>query len=80
LVQIERCPGPAGFRVTPTSRRDVVPILLRQTVIPRERALAAQILATIAAAARQLKGLRLEIGDDAYSRPARLAVLEEALL
>jgi hypothetical protein len=80
LVQIERRPDPSGFGLVPMSQNDLLSILLRQTVIPREKAVARQILDTVAATARQLHGLRLEIGDDAYRDSAGLAVLESALL
>jgi hypothetical protein len=80
LVQIERRPGPSGFSVVPIDQSELLSILLRQTVIPQESATAREILATIAATARQLRGLRLEIGEDAYSQPADLAVLEGVLL
>ena len=80
LVQIERRPTPSGFAVAPLGRDALLSILLRQTVVPRDRDVARQILTTVATVARQLRGLHLEIGEDAYSQPAGLAVLEAALL
>ena len=80
LVQIERRPDPSGFRVVPIDQSELLSILLRQTVIPQESVAAREILATVAATAQQLQGLHLEIGEDAYSVPTGLQVLESALL
>jgi hypothetical protein len=80
LVQIERRPTASGFDVAPLGRDALLAILLRQTVVPRDKDVARQILTTVATAARQLRGLHLEIGEDAYSQPAGLAALEGALL
>ncbi|MDX2170104.1 MAG: hypothetical protein SF182_23740 [Deltaproteobacteria bacterium] len=77
LVAIQRGRGPT--RVAPLGARQVLTALLRQTVVPGDAATAQQILATLSAATRRLRGVRLELGDDAYADPANLDALDEAL-
>jgi hypothetical protein len=79
LIEVARQPHIRGLRLSPLPHTRVLPLLMRQTVIPRHRARAEQVLATLAAAAASLQGWRIEIGDDAYQRRDHLAELEELL-
>jgi len=79
LIEVTRESGTHGLKLAPLSQTKVLPLLMRQTVIPRHPAWAGQILATLAAAAAQLQGWRIEIGDDAYEREDHLAELEALL-
>jgi hypothetical protein len=49
-------------------------------VIPSDRRVAASITGVIAACARQVRVLAIEIGDDAYRNPEALDPVEKALL
>jgi hypothetical protein len=79
LVQIARDPFRPGSRVTPLSSHDVLDVLLRQTVIPSDSVMAAQVLRIVVPTARQLRGVRLELGEDVYHNPDGLAGLAAAL-
>lgn len=79
LVQIQRYPERRPTRVQPLARTEVLGTLLQQTVIPTEPAAAGQIVSTIAALAKQVRGLRLELGEDAYAEARTLDVLMHAL-
>jgi hypothetical protein len=80
VVTLERA-GRAGTVATaPLSATDVLSTLLHQTVIPAERGTAAHITRTIAACARDVRGLAIRIGDDAYRDSAALDAVEQALL
>jgi hypothetical protein len=80
VVRIVRNPKIYGMRATPMSGEDLLPALLRQIVLPRDRAVCHWILSETGKTARGLCGVRLEIGDDAYSTPYWLAAIENALL
>ncbi|MEN8106979.1 MAG: hypothetical protein ABFS22_03130 [Pseudomonadota bacterium] len=79
LIEVARQSDTRGLKLTPLPHAKVLPLLMRQTVIPAHPAWAGQILATLAAAAARLQGWRIEIGDDAYERQDHLAELEELL-
>ena len=52
---------------------------MRQTVIPNHSPTARAILSTVAELAGTLKGLRVEVGKDAYLQPGSLVDLEAHL-
>lgn len=79
-VRVARRPGSRGIRITTLSPHETLDLLLRQTVIPEDRALARAILGTIARTASSSRGLAVEIGDDAYNDPSHLDAFEEAVL
>jgi len=79
LVSLARLERGSGVKIAPLSRVEVLSTLLRQTVVPRDRKIAGEILSTVAAAARRLEGLHVEIGEDAYYDPHGLDPLERAL-
>jgi hypothetical protein len=79
LIEVARRPDARGLKLEPLPHSSVLPLLMRQTVIPGHPAWAGQIMATLAATAAGLEGWRLEIGDDAYEREEHLAGLEELL-
>jgi hypothetical protein len=79
LIEVARQPGTRGLRLSPLPQAQVLPLLMRQTVIPRHRVWAGQILATLAAAAARLQGWRIEIGDDSYERQDYLVEFETLL-
>jgi hypothetical protein len=79
LVQLRRVRERRPTRVEPLSASEVLAALLRQTVIPADRDTARGILTVLARTARSLRGVCLEIGEDAYRDPAALDVLEQTL-
>jgi hypothetical protein len=79
FVQIVRDPARRGSRVLPLSAHEVLDGLLRQTVIPSDRRIAAQILDIVVPTARRLRGVRFELGEDVYHEPAALSALAAAL-
>ena len=68
-----------GIHIDPLSTSQILPILLTQTVIPNHAPTANNILSTMAVLARQLKSLRLEVGENAYGDSQSLSELEVAL-
>lgn len=79
LVALARRDRGSGLKIASLSGQEVFATLLRQTVVPRDRKIAAEILSTVAATARELEGLRVEIGEEAYRDPSALDALERAL-
>lgn len=79
LLRLDRREDARGIAVRPMAQGEILPTLLRQTVVPSHRAMAGPILAVVAAAARRLRGLDLVIGKEAYASPGWSAPLVEAL-
>lgn len=79
LIQIERDDAATALQVTRLDPSQTLDALLRQTVIPAERAVAAPILAALVPTARQLTGLRLVVPRAIFRDQDCLAVLEAAL-
>jgi hypothetical protein len=79
VVQLQRYPDRRPTRVERLGAREVLSALLRQTVIPADRDAARGILSVLAGAARTVRGVRLEIGEDAYRDPDALDALEQVL-
>lgn len=80
LVWLQRGEADGPALMQPLAEREILATLLRQTVIPADPATARAIVSPIAAAAAQLRGVRLEIPADAYRDPAFLERLETALV
>lgn len=79
LIELDRSAEFEGIRIEPLPRAEILPRLMRQTVIPRDRGLARRLMATIATAAPRLRGLRVVVGNGAHADPAGLDALDEAL-
>ena len=79
LVQIERHREDDEVRVAEMPRSELVGTLLRQTVIPSDASIAAQILGIVAPVASSLTGIRASIGENAYADPNCLEPLLSAL-
>ena len=79
VVSIRRVPECVPTRVDRLAASEVLLTLLRQTVIPADPRTAKGILTVLARSARTLRGVRVEIGDDAYRDPCSLDALEEQL-
>jgi hypothetical protein len=77
--QLDRKDSLQGVRVTPLESHEILPTLLRQTVIPSDRGIGSTVLNTLAACAMRLRGFRIEIGRDAYRTADCLDYLEQAL-
>lgn len=79
LVRVERRPELDGVGLARLEPAEVLPALLRQTVIPGDPETARRLLPIMAATARELTGYALSIGRDVYLRPGWSAPLAEAL-
>jgi len=79
LVSIVQDETVGGIAVSPLTQKDILSILLRQTVIPTHRETASHIVRSIAATANQLKGVTARLGPNAYESSNALIPLEEAL-
>jgi hypothetical protein len=80
VISLMRKPGTTGIRARRLQHEQAIPTLLKQVVIPRDRAIAKWTLETITACARQLRGVvLLEIGDDAYADDTWLPAVESVL-
>ncbi len=79
LVLLIRQPENGGFRLQEIDKKKLLPLLLQQTVIPKDPRQAGKILATVARTASQLQGWALHIGEDAYRDPNQLEILEKVL-
>lgn len=79
LVQIQRYPDRRAARAETLSPGEVLSALLHQTVVPIDRRTASQVISVVAALAKQLRGVRLELGMDAYEEPRTLDLIERIL-
>ena len=79
LVQIRRSEDAGDVRMSRLEASEVLSILLHQTVVPNDPAMARGIVSTIASTARHLTGWVLDLGEDAYRKADCLVPLEEAL-
>jgi hypothetical protein len=79
LLELKRTPEMTGIELVPMPQGAILPTLLRQTVIPRDKVLAGRILAMLAATARHLTGFQAMLGNDLYTDPSLLDVVEETL-
>lgn len=79
VVKIERTAHRRKVRARAMERREILPALLRQIVLPLDPAEAGWIVAEAAACLRHVRGIVLEIGEDAYADPAWIRPLESAL-
>ena len=79
VVMLRRLRERVPLRIESLGTREVLAAMLRQTVIPADPTAARQILTVVAGAARNMQGVRLEIGDDAYRDPSALQALEGLL-
>lgn len=79
VVAIRRSLDRRPVRVEPMQPIDVLSALLHQTVIPHDPTAAKTILNVLAQTARTLRGVRFEIGDDAYSDAGTIDTLDAVL-
>ena len=79
VVQLSRGDVEGKIRVEPLAHAEILPTLLRQTVLPGDPAVTRQMLRTLAAATQGLQGLQIEVGLNAYRDDACLDILEAAL-
>jgi hypothetical protein len=80
IIQIMRNDRLDGFHLENKERIETLPLLLHQTVIPKEHKTASNILSTLAGVSSQLYALTLEVGNDVYSDQTKLKALEAELL
>jgi hypothetical protein len=80
LVAITREAGVVGVTVEPMARGETLSLLLHQTVVPGDPAVARRMVGPVAACAAGLESWRVTVGDDAYRDADALAPLEAALL
>ena len=80
VVRVARNAGVRGVRAKPMDAREVLPALLRQIVLPSDRAVCQWTLSETGLALRGVRGVTLEIGDDAYHNDGWLESIEKALL
>ena len=79
IVALQRRTGVQGFVIEPMDAADTLATLLRQTVIPHDRAQARWIMSELAACAGAAAGVRVIVGDGAYADPAAIERVAEAL-
>jgi hypothetical protein len=79
LISLRRRADAGGVVISRLADREILPTLLRQTVIPCDHATASGIVATVASAAARLRGLSVEVPTDAYRDPEFLQALEGAI-
>lgn len=80
IVRVTRSEGGRGIRISDLSAHETLDLLLRQTVIPSDRILAGQIMGTVTRTAQCVRGLAVQVGDDAYDHPDYLDAFEEAVM
>jgi hypothetical protein len=80
LVSLVRRAGSGGVSITPISEMEALTTLMRQTVFPRDPAVARPIVAMLGRVAAQVRGHQLVVHDDAYADESTLAAVEAALL
>jgi hypothetical protein len=73
IVSLERLAGPGTLTAKEMDPASTIGTLLRQTVIPRDPEEARWITGEVAACARGAQGIRLVVGDDAYSDRSAIA-------
>ena len=78
LVELARSGG-SQTQITTLSRDDTIAALLRQSVIPRDPQVARPIVQALGHLGQNLRGFRVEIGNDAYSDPTALDPVEAVL-
>ncbi len=78
IVQIARTQERSGIEMIALAEREAAIILLRQIVVPSDRAIAAVILQAVMKAASTLKPLRMNIGSGAYEDSQWIKRFEEA--
>lgn len=79
LIQIERSADSRPAHAGELSSGEVLSALLHQTVVPQDRETARQVVTTVSALARQVRGLRLELGQGAYEDKRTLDLMERML-
>jgi hypothetical protein len=79
IVALQRRPGARSFDIEPMDAGDTMATLLRQTVIPHDRAQARWIMSELAACASGAVGVRVIVGDGAYADPDGITRVAEAL-
>jgi hypothetical protein len=80
FVQVMRSESSSEVDVSSIPTMQLLPSILRQTVIPRDVHEAQHIVEVIAGAASHLRGLRAKVPIGAYGRADGLKALEDALL
>ncbi len=79
LAKVSRDVSITGFKLAQLNEEEVLDLLLRQTVIPKDRTTAGRILATLTRVSQKISGVLIEIGEDAYSDSNGLAELDSQL-
>jgi hypothetical protein len=79
IMKVIRDNNIRGFKLDRIGKEKLLDMLLRQTVIPKDRSTAGKILSILTRVSQQLSGVLIAIGKDAYSDPVGLAVLESQL-
>ncbi len=80
VVSVTRAKGTQGIRTRKLSTTEVAATLLRQVALPADVEITRFIMNETLACAGRLRGLEIEIGDDAYAHPGWLETIEAALL
>lgn len=79
LVQVERNPAGPPLTVVPLDAMETLNTLLRQVVIPGDTAHARPLVGCVAGTASRLRGARVLVGHDAFSKSGVVEELEQAL-
>ncbi|MFN2175559.1 MAG: hypothetical protein ACK2U3_06375 [Anaerolineales bacterium] len=76
LAKVTRDESIKGFKLGKLQEDEVLELLLRQTVIPKDRITAGRLLATLTRVSQKISGVLIQIGEDAYSDTNGLAELD----
>lgn len=79
LISLVRVGAGSSVRVHDMTTADAIGTLLRQTVVPTERAVARQITGAVVQLAQSLRALRVEVPDGIYSDRSALEPVDAAL-
>lgn len=80
IVHLSRSQGSRSVSVSPMPASELLPTMLRQIVIPKDRRIAREIVQTVSQATSGLCGSYVTIGTDAYARPEWLENFEQAVV
>ncbi len=80
VIQLFRTDESNSLSVAPMPRGEILPAMLRQIVIPKDRLIARSIVQTVAKAASGMAGSYVTVGTDAYHNADWLRQFEDGVM